>query len=141
MVEPKAGNRHTLVRKRRTYKEYSLCMKYLTKMYSNADKIILIQDNLNTHTEKSLIKAFGKDKAKKIMEKLEFHYTPKHGSWLNMAEIEISVVETECLNKRRIPDRCTLHREITAWRKRRKEKKAKINWRFTRKKAKEKFKL
>jgi len=116
-------------------------MKFLAKIYSDAEKIILIQDNLNTHTENSLVKAFGKEKAEKIMKKLEFHFTPKHGSWLNMAEIEISVMETECLNKRRIPDRCTLHREIIAWKNRRNEKKAKINWRFTRGKAKEKFKL
>ncbi|MGC1123160.1 MAG: transposase, partial [Candidatus Methanofastidiosia archaeon] len=75
MVEPKAGKRHTVVREKRTYKEYSLCMKYLVNSYSEADNIILIQDNLNTHTEKSLRKVFGKEKARKIMEKLEFHYT------------------------------------------------------------------
>ncbi|MGC1120022.1 MAG: transposase, partial [Candidatus Methanofastidiosia archaeon] len=84
---------------------------------------------------------FGKEKARKIMEKLEFHYTPNHGSWLNMAEIEISVMERECLNKRRIPDRHTLHRETTAWKKRRNGRKARINWRFTREKARDRFKL
>lgn len=141
MVEPKAGKRYTIIRKRRTYKDYALCMKFIAKIYSNAEKIILIQDNLNTHTENSLIKAFGKEKAEKILKKFEFHYTPNHGSWLNMAEIEISVLETECLNKRRIPDRRTLLGEVTAWNNRRNDKKARINWRFTREKAKEKFNL
>jgi hypothetical protein len=141
MVEPKAGKRHTIVREKRTYREYALCLKYLVTSYSEADKIILIQDNLNTHTEKSLHKAFGKEKARKIMEKLEFHYTPNHGSWLNMAEIEISVMERECLNKRRIPDRHILHHETTAWKKRRNSRKARINWRFTREKARDRFKL
>lgn len=141
MVEPKAGKRHTIVREKRTYREYALCLKYLVNSYSEADKIILIQDNLNTHTEKSLRKAFGEEKAKKIMEKLEFHYTPNHGSWLNMAEIEIGVMERECLNKRRIPDRLTLHRETTAWKKRRNHRKARINWRFTRERARDRFKL
>ena len=141
MVEPQAGRRHILVRKRRTYKEYSTCMEFLANFYRNAEKIILIQDNLNTHTEKSLIKAFGEEKAKKIMKTIEFHYTPNHGSWLNMAEIEISVLKTECLHKRRIPDIHTIQHELTAWKTRRNNKKAQINWRFTREKAKEKFKL
>jgi hypothetical protein len=141
MVEPKAGRRHTIVRKHRRYNDYSLCLYFLSKIYDNVDKIILIQDNLNTHTEKSLIKAFGEEKAHEIMEKFEFHPTPKHGSWLNMAEIEISVMGTECLNRRRIPDRCTLHKETTAWKKKRNSKKARIMWRFTKEKAREKFKL
>ncbi len=141
MVEPKAGRRHIIVRKRRTYKDYSICMKFLVNFYKDADKIIVVQDNLNTHTKKSLIKAFGEEKAKKIMEKLEFHPTPYHGSWLNMAEIEISVMGTECLNGRRIPDRLTLNHEKNAWKKRRDHKKARIDWRFTREKAREKFKL
>lgn len=141
MVEPRAGRRHTIVRKYRRYNDYSLCLYFLSKFYDDVDKIILIQDNLNTHTEKSLIKAFGEEKAHEIMKKFEFHPTPKHGSWLNMAEIEISVMGTECLNKRRIPDRFTLHKETTAWKKKRNSKKARIMWRFTKEKAREKFKL
>ena len=141
MVEPKAGKRHTIVRKKRKYKDYSLCMYSLANFYDDVEKIIVIQDNLNTHTEKSLIKAFGEKKAQEIMQKFEFHYTPKHGSWLNMAEIEISVLETECLNKRRIPDRRTLHCETSIWKKRRNEKKAQIMWGFTRERAREKFNL
>ena len=140
MVEPKAERRHTIVRKNRKYNDYSICIYFLTKFHNNVEKIIVIQNNLNTHTEKSLIKAFGEKKAKIIMEKIEFHFTPNHGSWLNMAEIEISVMETECLN-RRIPDRLTLRKETIAWEKRRNNKKARIGWRFTRKKARKKFKL
>lgn len=140
MVEPKAGRRHTIVRKKRRYNDYSICLYFLTKFYNNVEKIIVVQDNLKTHTERSLIKAFGEKKAKTIMEKIEFHYTPKHGSWLNMAEIEISVMGTECLN-RRIPDRLTLRKETTAWEKRRNNKKTRIEWRFTREKAREKFNI
>ena len=141
MVEPKAGRHHTIIRKHRRYNDYALCMYFLAKFYSKVDKIIVVQDNLNTHTEKSLIKAFGEKKAKKIKEKIEFHFTPKHGSWLNMAEIEISVLERECFKKRRIPDRKTLYRETTAWKRGRNDKKARINWGFTREKAREKFRL
>jgi hypothetical protein len=141
MVEPQAGNRHIIVRERKRYEEYAVCMDFLSTMYGDVDKIIVIQDNFGTHSKKSLIKAFGEEKAGKIMEKLEFHYTPKHGSWLNMAEIEISVLDTECLHRRRIPDIHTLKRELTAWKNRRNDKKAQINWRFTREKAEEKFKL
>ncbi|MBU7043748.1 MAG: IS630 family transposase [Theionarchaea archaeon] len=141
MVEPKAGTRHLIMKERKRYKEYAVCMDFLSTFYNEVDKIIVIQDNFRTHNKKSLIKAFGKKKADKIMEKVEFHYTPKHGSWLNMAEIEIGVMDTECLRKRRIPDMHTLTHELTAWKIRRNDKKAVINWRFTRKKAEEKFKL
>lgn len=141
MVEPKAGRRHIIVRKNRTYKEYSLCIYFLANLFRNVDKLLIIQDNLNTHNEKSLIKAFGEEKARKIMEKIEFHFTPKHGSWLSMAEIEISVMERECFKGRRIPYRRILHRDTNAYEKRRNDKKARINWRFTREKAREKFKL
>ena len=141
MVEPKAGRRNTIVRKKRRYNDYSMCLYFLTKFYNNVKRIIVVQDNLNTHTERSLIKSFGEEKAKIIMEKIEFHFTPNHGSWLNMAEIEISVMETECLNGRRIPDRPTLRKETTTWEKRRNNKKARIEWRFTREKAREKFNI
>jgi transposase len=141
MVEPQAGTRHILVRERKRYEEYAACMDFLSTVYGDVDKIIVIQDNFGTHSKKSLIKAFGEEKTGKIMEKLEFHYTPKHGSWLNMAEIEISVLDTECLHRRRIPDIHTLKNELTAWKTKRNTKEARINWRFTRKKAEEKFKL
>jgi hypothetical protein len=139
-VEPKAGIRHLIVRKRRTGDDFAVCMDALVDFYPDADKIIVVQDNLNTHTIKSLIKAFDEEKATKIVEKLEFHYTPKHGSWLNMAEIEISILATVCL-RRRIQDQDTLQKQITAYESRRNDQRARINWRFTRERAKEKFKI
>lgn len=141
MVEPKAGIRHLIIKERKRYEEYAVCMDFLTTIYGDVDKIIIIQDNFRTHSKKSLINAFGEEKPDKIMEKVEFHYTPKHGSWLNMAEIEIGVLDTECLHKRRFPDIHALNHELTAWKNRRDDKKARINWRFTREKAEKKFKL
>lgn len=139
-VEPKAGIRHILIRKQRTGRDFAIFIEWLVSLYPDVDKIIIVLDNLNTHAEKWIFETFDKEKAEKIMEKIEFHKTPKHGSWLNMAEIEISVLETECLN-RRIPDLETLQREVTAWMKTRNDQKARIDWRFTREKAKEKFRL
>ena len=139
-VEPKAGKRHILIRKQRTGKDFAIFIEWLVNLYSDTDKIIIVLDNLNTHSERWISENFNEEKAKKIIERIEFHKTPNHGSWLNMAEIEISVLETECLN-RRIPDQDTLQKEVIAWKKMRNDQKARINWRFTRKKAREKFKL
>lgn len=106
-------------------------MKYLVdERYPQAEKIGVIQDQLNTHVKASLYKAFAPEEAKRILDKLEFHYTPKHGSWLNMAEIELSVLNRQCLN-RRIPDRDALKLEITAWEEERNQKSSSVNWRFT----------
>jgi transposase len=106
-------------------------MKYLVdERYPQADKIGVIQDQLNTHAKASLYKAFEPEEAKRILDKLEFHYTPKHGSWLNMAEIEFSVLNRQCLN-RRIPDQDTLKLEIAAWSEQRNQKSHSVNWRFT----------
>jgi hypothetical protein len=140
IVEPKAGKRYTIVRKRRTKKDFAICMEELVGLYPNTDKVHVVMDNLNTHSEKSLVETFSAKKTESIMEFLEFHYTPKHGSWLNMAEIEIGVMETECLD-RRIPDIETLDQELSAWYDRRNRQEIRIDWRFTRKKAKEKFGL
>ncbi len=139
-VEPKAGKRHVLTRRHRTGKDFAIFIAWLVGLYRKAVKIIIILDNLNTHAVKWIFETFSKKKTEEILEKVEFHYTPVHGSWLNMAEIEISVLETECLN-RRIPDRKTIQKEVTAWKKRRNDKKAKIEWQFTREKAREKFNL
>ena len=87
-------------------------------------------DNLNTHTPSSLYEAFGPEEAKRILDKLEIHYTPKHGSWLNIAEIELSVLGRQCLS-RRIPDQQSLRQEVTAWEKTRNKKGAAVDWRFT----------
>jgi len=98
--------------------------------YPQAKKIRLVQDNLNTHIKASLYKAFIPEEAKRIADKLEFHYTPKHGSWLNIAEIELSVLAKQCLD-RRISSQDILAEEVAAWEKRRNELKAKIDWQFT----------
>ncbi|MGC1119493.1 MAG: IS630 family transposase [Candidatus Methanofastidiosia archaeon] len=139
-VEPKAGNRHILIREQRTGRDFAIFMEWLVNQYPNVDKIVIVLDNLNTHTEKWIFETFDEEKAKEITERIEFHKTPNHGSWLNMAEIEISVLETECLN-RRIPDQEILQKEVNAWMKMRNDQEARIEWRFTREKAREKFKL
>ena len=107
--------------------------------FERLKKILLVCDNLNTHKFGSLYKAFETDEADRIAEKLEFHYTPKHGSWLNMAEIEFSVLRRQCLS-RRIPDQETLKREVQAWQDRRNQQRATVNWRFTTQDARIKLK-
>lgn len=123
--------RHVKVTDRRTAKDWAQCMQELVDVhFPDAEKILLVQDNLNTHTPAALYTAFPPAEAKRIWDRLEFHYTPKHGSWLNMAEIELSVLSRQCLD-RRIPDQATLRREVTAWAKWRNTAKATIEWRFT----------
>jgi len=129
--EPLTGWRHIEVTDQRTAIDYAYQMKYLVdERYRGAEKIGVIQDQLNTHIKASLYKAFFPEEAKRILDKLEFHYTPKHGSWLNMAEIELSVLNRQCLN-RRLPDKDTLKLEITAWEEERNQKASSVNWRFT----------
>lgn len=129
--EPLTGWRHVEVTNQRTAIDYAHQMKYLVdERYPQADKIGVIQDQLNTHVKASLYKAFEPKEAKRILDKLEFHYTPKHGSWLNMAEIELSVLNRQCLN-RRLPDQDTLKLEIAAWEEDRNQQSRSVNWRFT----------
>ena len=97
---------------------------------ANAEFVWRVVDNLNTHTPASLYEAFAPAEARRLCNRLEFHYTPKHGSWLNMAEIEISVLSKQCLD-RRIPDRPTLEQEVAAWVQQRNQQGATVNWRFT----------
>ncbi|AKB62523.1 transposase [Methanosarcina mazei] len=138
-VEFKAGKRVTQVTKRRTMKDFAQFMKILvTEKYSEAEVIRLVTDNLNIHKEKSFYEAFSEEEAKKILDKIEFHYTPKHASWLNAAEIEINVMDIECTG-RRIGNIETLKNEVDSWTKRRNEHKRKIEWKFTRKNADEKM--
>ena len=138
-VEFKAGKRVTQVTQRRTRMDFAEFMKILiTKNYSEAEIVRLVTDNLNIHNEKSFYETFGEEEAKQILEKIEFHYTPKHASWLNAAEIEINVMDTEC-TKRRIGNIGTLTNEVAAWMKRRNENKKKINWKFTKTNADEKL--
>jgi hypothetical protein len=107
--------RHVKVTDRRTSRDWAQCMKDLVDIhFPDAEKIVIVQDNLNTHTPAALYAAFAPEEAKRIWDRLEFHYTPKHGSWLNMAEIELSVLSRQCLN-RRIPDQEALIREVAAW--------------------------
>ena len=129
------------VPERRTSIDFAhICRDLVDVHFRDAEKIILVSDNLNTHKpETSLYKAFGPDEARRIAEKLAFHYTPKHGSWLNMAEIEFSVLSRQCLS-RRIPDQQTLKREVQAWQNRRNEQRETVKWRFTTKDARIKLK-
>lgn len=123
--------RHIKVTDRRTAQNWAQCMKDLVDVhFPEAEKVVVVQDNLNTHTPAALYAAFEPHEAKRIWDRLEFHYTPKHGSWLNMAEIELSVLSRQCLD-RRIPDQERLRREVAAWEERRNRAKTTIDWRFT----------
>jgi len=135
MIEPQAGWRHIEVTERRTMQDFAQQMKWLVdEKYPEAEIIRVVLDNLNTHKPASLYETFEPAEARRILKKLEFHYTPKHGSWLNMAEIELSVLSRQCLD-RRIPDEEMLKREIKAYEDRRNEAKAGIDWQFTSKAA------
>ena len=140
LTEPQAGFRHVNVTEQRTMIDFAHQMKWLVDVaYPEAEVIRVVLDNLNTHKAASLYEAFAPEEARRIIKKLEFHYTPKHGSWLNMAEIELSVLQRQCLG-RRIPDEATLVRQIAAWEKARNEKQATIDWRFSVTDAREKLK-
>ncbi len=130
--EPLRGQRFTEVTEQRTRVDWAQWVKRLVdERYPTVDLIVLVMDNLNVHGIASLYEAFPPAEAKRLAMKLEIHYTPKHGSWLNMAEIEASVLRRQCLDDRRIPDRETLARELHAWEARRNRHQAKIDWRFT----------
>ena len=140
-VEPKAGKRIVRVTKHRAKKDYASFIKYLvTHVYKKAKKVVLVEDNLNTHTKETLIEVLGEKMGKKIAGKIKWHFTPKHASWLDQAEIEIHSLEQQCLN-RRIPDFHTMQSEVAACVKKRNQDKCSINWQFTREMAKKKFKL
>jgi len=137
--EPLAGKRHVKVTDRRTKKDWAWCMRELVdKIYPQADSIVLVMDNLNTHKKASLYEAFQPAEAKRIADKLKIHHTPKsrkgwpspHGSWLNMAEIEISVLGRQCLAER-MENASRLETEATAWAENRNAKGVKVNWQFT----------
>ena len=129
--EPLGAWRHVEVTDQRTAVDYAQQMKYLVDIrYSDATKITIVHDKLNTHVPASLYKAFEPAEAKRIFDKIEFRYTPKHGSWLNMAEIEFSVLARECLS-RRMADQDSLKTEIQAWEKRRNNLSRTVDWQFT----------
>jgi hypothetical protein len=128
---PLEGWRHVKVTDRRTMIDWAYCMRDLVDIhFPDAETIVVVMDNLNTHKLASLYEAFPPAEARRIAEKLEIHYTPKHGSWLNMAEIELSVLSRQCL-KRRIPDQPTLQHEVAAWESQRNMAASTVNWRFT----------
>lgn len=138
--EPLAGKRHVKVTDRRTANDWAYCMKDLVdNLYPNADKITLVMDNLNTHTPASLYKVFEPEEAKRISDKIEIEYTPKHGSWLNMAEIEFSALSRQCLN-RRIANQDKMRTEIEYWQSTRNELGVKCDWQFTTEDARIKLK-
>jgi hypothetical protein len=129
--EPLAGQREVEVTDRRTKKDYAQCLRKLSdEIYPEAEIIVLVQDNLNTHSPASLYEAFEPAEAQRLAKRFEFHYTPKHGSWLDMAEIELGILGRQCLS-RRIANIDTLRQETKAWEKNRNEAEAKVNWQFT----------
>jgi len=129
--EPLAGKRHVSVTERRTKVDWARQIKELLDVhYPTANKVTLVMDNLNTHTGASLYEVFEPNEARRLLDRLEFHYTPKHGSWLNMAEIELSVQSRQCLD-RRIPDKANLTAKVGAWQQSRNNSGAKVDWRFT----------
>jgi hypothetical protein len=130
-VRPHTGWRHVKVTAQRTKQDFAYCMRDLVDLhFPEATCIRVVLDNLNTHTFAALYETFDPAEARRIARKLEFHYTPKHGSWLNMAEIELAVLSAQCLD-RRIPDDGLLRREIHAWQSDRNARQATITWRFT----------
>jgi DDE superfamily endonuclease len=131
LFAPLEGWRHVEVTGQRTAVDFARILKELSDIhFPNALKILLVQDNLNTHKPASLYEAFPAAEARRLVERFEWHYTPKHGSWLNMAESELSVVSSQCLD-RRIPDKETLKAEVAAWQVERNRKHTKADWQFT----------
>lgn len=128
---PLEGWRHVKVTDRRTKIDFAHCMRDLVDThFPEAEKILVVMDNLNTHKYASLYEAFSPEEARRVREKIEIHYTPRHGSWLNMAEIELSVLQRQCLNSH-IPDQATLIDETSAWLNRRNSLSVKADWQFT----------
>lgn len=128
--EPLAGKRIVKITERKTKTDWAYFLEDIATQYDSAEKITLVMDNLNTHTPGSLYEAFRPDKAKALWDRFEFVYTPKHGSWLNMAEIELNVLTGQCLN-RRIDNIEDVRKEATAWQEYRNNKNATVNWQFT----------
>ena len=137
-VEPLAGHRIVKVTKRKTKEDYAEFMKELASYYSDADKIVLVQDNLNTHNPSSFYELFDAPEAFALSERFEMAYTPKKASWLNMAEIELSALSKQCLD-RRIAKTSILNQEVRTWSKRRNQLQTKITWQFTKNNAREKL--
>jgi len=139
-VEPLSGRRHVDITEHRTRKDWALFVKgMLDERYPQATKVRLVMDNLNTHSAASLYEAFAPQEARRLARRLEIHYTPKHGSWLNVAEIELSALNSQCLD-RRIPNIEMMRKEVAAWERDRNNRAATIDWRFTTEDARIKLK-
>ena len=135
-VEPFGGKRHMKVTRTRKKEDFAFFIKeLLDHHYAHTKGICLVLDNLNTHFEDSFYQTFPKEEAERMMERITFYYTPKHASWLNMAEIEINMLDRECLKGRRIGDQHTLEAEISAWQQQRNNDIKKLNWSFTKQDA------
>jgi transposase len=131
VFQPLIGWRDVVLTQRRTAVDLAEVLRWLVEdIHAEAQKVVLVTDNLNTHTPACLYEAFEPERARRIAEKLEWHYTPKHGSWLNMAEIELSVLSRQCLD-RRISSMEEMDREVQAWRGERNDREVKVHWRFT----------
>lgn len=139
--EPLAGKREVSVRTRRTKVDWALEVdRLLQTNYATAEKVILVCDNLNTHTRGAFYEAFPAEKAREIVKRLEFHYTPKHGSWLNVAECELSAMTSQCIKNRRFESIDFLSQEIKAWAEKTNKSQRKVNWQFSVEKARNKLK-
>ena len=131
MCEPLRGWRHVAATERRTRRDYARCVKDLVdRYYPRAEAIRLVQDNLNTHDGASRYEACPPEEARRLLDRIEFHYTPKHGSWLNMAETEINIMDQQCLD-RRLDSQGRIAAEVAAWEKERNAREARIHWTFT----------
>ena len=138
-VEPKAGKRRTQATKHRKKADFAHFIAWLLRtIYADAEHIDIVVDNLNTHFAQSFVDTYGSVRAKQMLSRITFHYTPTHASWLNMAEIELSILERQCL-KKRIADETALKRELSTWQRRRNRMNAKIIWSFTRQDADKKL--
>jgi hypothetical protein len=131
LCEPRRGWRHVKVTARRTRRDYAECVRELVDVYyPDVEKIRLVQDNLNTHDGASLYEAFRPAEARRLLDKIEWHYTPKHGSWVNMAETEIGIMNRQCLD-RRLDSQEEIATEVAAWEDKRNAQQARIHWTFT----------
>lgn len=139
MNEPLKGKRYVKITERKTKKDWAEYIMEIAELYKDAEKITLVMDNFKTHVPGSLYETFTPEEAKRIWDRFEFVYTPKHGSWLNMAEIELNVLQGQCLN-RRIDNIQEISEEVNAWQYDRNNKDSKINWQFTSKDARIKLK-
>ena len=140
-TEPLGGWRRSVALPQRTSEDWAEQIKWLDQQYPHAEKIVLLMDNLNTHNISSLYKVFPPEEAFRLSQRLEIHYTPKHGSWLNIAEIELSALTIQCLAERRIPSIDALNNELSAWHTRRNLSQKSIDWQFTTSDARIKLKF